>query len=124
MTIKWEKTREEIYSRNTNIATKKRWKKIVWKNCEIRFLLTYEYRDQKIVGKKRVKEFFKNTRIRYPKNIGKKSSGKSAKKIFFKTHQYRVEKSGEKNARKKFSKNTRLGYLKIVGKKSSGKSAK
>jgi len=50
-TIKWEKTREKIYSRNANIATKKRWKKIVWKKCEIRFLLTHVYRDQKIVGK-------------------------------------------------------------------------
>jgi len=40
VTIKWEKTREKICYKNTNIATKKRWKKIVWKKCEIRFLLT------------------------------------------------------------------------------------
>ena len=79
LTIKWEKTRETIYSRNKNIATKKRWKKIVWKKCEIRFLLTHEYRDKKIVGRKREKKFSKNTRI---KNVGKKSSQKSAPKFF------------------------------------------
>jgi len=67
-TIKWEKTREKIYSRNTNIATKKRWKKIVWKKCEISFLLTHEYRNQKIGGKNREKKFFK----KHAKRVSKK----------------------------------------------------
>jgi len=55
----------------------KRWKKIVWKKCEISFLLTHEYRVEKSGEKKARKKFSKNTRIG-KKNEGKKSSQKSA----------------------------------------------
>ena len=81
-TIKWEKTREKIYSRNANIATKKRWKKIVWKKCEIRFLLTHVYRDQKIVGKKRVKKIFQKHTNRVSKKMMEKNRSKKERKNF------------------------------------------
>ena len=47
-------------------------------------------------GKNARKKFSKNTRIGYPKIVGKKSSGKSAKNLFFKTHEYRDRKMGKK----------------------------
>jgi len=53
-----EKTREKMFLETHEYREKKRWKKILWKKCEIRFLLTNEYRVQKIVGKKRVKKIF------------------------------------------------------------------
>ena len=50
---------------------------------------------------KNARKFFsRNTRIGYPKNVGKKSSQKSAKKCFLKTHLYCDEKWGEKSEKK------------------------
>jgi len=74
-------------------------------------------------GKKREKNFSKNTRIGYPKIVGKKSSQKSAKKMFFYKHMNIVTKNGGKRG-KKFSRNTQLSQANNDGKKSSGKSAK
>jgi len=51
--------------------------------------------------------------------LGKKSSGKSAKKRFLYPHEYRDPKGGGENARNKFSRNTRIVRAKNVGKKTS-----
>jgi len=116
------KKREKKFIPETRISRpKNNWKKIVWKKCEIRCLLTQEYRDQKFVGKKRVKKIFQKHSNRISKKCWKKIVWKKCENTFFLTHEYRDEKSGEKKARKKFSKNTRIGYQKNDGKKSSGK---
>ena len=39
VTKKWEKKGEKKFSFNTNIASKKRWKKIVLKKCEKTFFI-------------------------------------------------------------------------------------
>ena len=71
------------------------------------------------------KKFKKNTRIGDPKNVGEKSSQKSAKKNFFNKHMNIVTKNGgKKNREKIFTRNTRISRAKNDGKKSSGKSAK
>ena len=62
--------------------------------------------------------YFRITRIVRAKNVGKKSSGKSAKKLFLYSHDYRDPKGG-KNARNKFSRNTRIVRAKNVRKKTS-----
>ena len=77
------KTREKIFSRNTDFASKQHWKKIVLKKCEN----TFFYKHTNIVtkkwgGKNARKIFSKNTRISRVLNDGKKSSGKSAKTRF------------------------------------------
>ena len=57
--------------------------------------------------------------------LGKKSSGKSAKKRFLYSHEYSTKKmGGEKNPRNNFSRNTRIVRQKKLGKKSSEKSSK
>jgi len=61
----------------------KTMEKIVWKKSE----KTFFYKHTNIVTKKSEekngrKKFSKNTRIGYPKNVGKKSSQKSAKTRF------------------------------------------
>jgi len=76
------------------------------------------------MGGKTRKKISKNTRLQYPKIVGKKSSGKSAKTRFFYEHTNIVTKKSGKKRVKNFSKNTRIVYPKNVGKKSSGKSAK
>ena len=43
-------------------------------------------------GKKREKNFTRNTRLSHAKNDGKKSSGKSAKTRFFINTEYRDQK--------------------------------
>ena len=56
------------------------------------------------MGKKRVKKVSKNTRIGYPKNFGKKSSGKSSKTRFFKHTDIVTKNRGEKTREKNFQK--------------------
>ena len=59
-----EKTREKIFSRNTDFASKQRWKKIVLKKCENTFFInTHEYRDQKMGGKNARKFFFPKSQV-------------------------------------------------------------
>jgi len=55
-------------------------------------------------GKKREKNFTRNTRLSHAKNDGKKSSGKSAKTRFFKHTNIVTKKSGEKRHEKNFPK--------------------
>ena len=52
-----------------------------------RFLYSHEYRDQKMRGKKHLKQFFKkHTNSASKKMLGKKSSQKSAKTRFLYSH--------------------------------------
>ena len=60
--------------------------------------------------------FSRNTRIVRAKNVGKKTSEKSAKKRFLYSHEYRTKKMGGKNARNNFSRNTRIVRPKKEGK--------
>ena len=50
--------------------------------------------------------FSRHTRIVPSKNVGKKSSERSAKKRFLNTHEYRDQKMRGKKARNNFSRNT------------------
>ena len=61
-----------------------------------RFLYLHEYRDQKMGGKKRAKQFFHKHTNSASKNVGKKIVGKSAKKVFLYSHEYRELKMGGK----------------------------
>jgi len=56
--------------------------------------------------------------------LGKRLSGKRAKKRFLYSHEYHYQKCGEKNARNNFFRNTRIVRAKNVGKQLSGNSAK
>ena len=75
-------------------------------------------------GKNKSKKFSKNTRLGYPKIVGKKSSGKSVKTRFYKHTNIVTKKWVEKKPRKIFSRNTCISRIINDGKKSSGKSAK
>jgi len=70
------------------------------------------------------KNFSRNTQISQVNNDGKKSSGKSGKRLFFKHTNIVTKKWGEKTREIIFSRNTRISQAKNDGKKSSGKSAK
>ena len=59
------------------------------------FLYSHEYRDQKMGGKKLAKKFFQNTRIVRAKNVGKKSSVNSMKKVFYIHTNIMTKKWGE-----------------------------
>ena len=67
------------------------------------------------------KFFFKNTRIRYPKNVGKNRLKKVRKHVFYKQINIVTKKWGEKTRENFFSRNTRISQGKNDGKKSSGK---
>jgi len=56
---------------------------IVWKKCEIRFLLTHEYRDQKIRGKKREKKIFLKHTNRVSQKCWKQIVSKMCENTFF-----------------------------------------
>ena len=49
---------------------------------------------QNMGGKNARNNFSRNTRIVRAKNVGKKSSGKSAKNVFLYSHEYRDQKKG------------------------------
>ena len=73
-------------------------------------------------GKKRAKQFFQKHKIVVAKNVGKKSSEKSAKNVFLYSHEYRDPKMwGKKRAKQFFQKHTNSAskkcWEKTVGKK-------
>jgi len=69
--------------------------KNVGKKCEKRFLYSYEYPDQKMVGKKRAKLLFqKHINSASKKFWGKNSSERSPKKRFLYSQEYRDQKMG------------------------------
>jgi len=57
-------------------------KKSLEKSAKTRFLYSHEYRDQKMGGKEREKQFFRNTPIERAKNVRKKIVGKKCEKCF------------------------------------------
>jgi len=57
-------------------------KKSSYKSAKKRFLYSHEYHDQKMAGKKRAKQFFRNTRV-VRTNILRKNRGKKVRKTFF-----------------------------------------
>jgi len=75
-------------------------------------------------GKNALNNFSRNTRIVRQKNVGKKSSEKSAKKRFLYSQEYRDQKIGGKKRAIHFSSNTQKLRPKNVGKKSSEKKFK
>ena len=73
-----EKVRKNVFYIHTNIVTKK------WRQRNAR------------------NNFSRNTRIERAKNLGKKSSVKSAKKRFLYSQEYRDQKIGTKKCKKQF----------------------
>ena len=75
-------------------------KKSSGKSAKNVFLYSHEYRDQKIGGTKRAKQFFQNHTISASKTVWKKIFGKSAKNVFLYSHEYREQKMvGTKRAK-------------------------
>ena len=60
------------------------------------FLNSHEYRDKKIGGTKRAKQFFQKHTNSASKKCWEKIVGKSAKNIFLYSHKYRLKNGGEK----------------------------
>ena len=97
-------------------------KKIVGKKCEKRFLYSHEYRDQKMGGTKRAKQFFqKHTNSASKKCLRKNRRKKLRKTFFYIPTNIVTKKWWGKNARNNFSRNTRIVRTKNVGKKIVGK---
>ena len=100
-------------------------KKSLEKSPKNIFLNSHEYRDQKIGGTNRAKQFFQKHTISASKKCFEKIVGKKCEKRFFYIHTNIVTKKwGEQNARNNFSSNTLIVRAKNVGKKIVGKSVK
>ena len=67
-------------------------------------------------GKNARNNFSRNTRLVPAKNVGKKMSYKSAKKVSIYSHEYRDQNMGGKKERNNFSGNTRKVRTKNVAK--------
>ena len=86
-----------------------------------RFLYSHEYRDIKMEGKKRAKQFLKIDTNSASENCWEKKPEKLRKNVFC-NHTTIVTKNwGGKNARNNFSRNTRIVRGKNVGKIIVGK---
>ena len=77
-------------------------KKSSEKSAKNVFLYSHEYRDQKMGGKKRAKQFFQKLTNSASKIVGEKMSEKTAKNVFLYSHEYRDEKMWGKKLTKKF----------------------
>jgi len=77
-------------------------KKIVWKKGEKTFFIFTRITRPKKGGKNARYNFSRNTRIVRAKMLGKRSSGKRAKKRFLYSHEYRDQKRGQKKRVKQF----------------------
>ena len=84
------------------------------------FLNSHEYRDQKMGGIKRAKQFFQKHTNSASKKCWEKIVGKKCEKRFSYSHNYRYKIWGGKRA-KQFFRNTRIVRSKNVGKKIVGK---
>ena len=95
MTKKWGgENAQNNFSRNTRIVRSKNGKNLR-KEVRKTILYSYEYPDQKMVGKKREKQFFqKHTNSASKKCWGKNSSARSPKKRFLYSQEYRDQKMG------------------------------
>ena len=70
------KRAKQFFRKHTNSASKNVEEKIVGKKCEIRFLYSHEYRDQKKRGEKSAKQFFH----KHSNSASKKCWGKNRRK--------------------------------------------
>ena len=106
------------FCRNTRIVRAKNvGKKSTEKIAKNVFLYSHEYRAEKMVGKKRAKQFLQKHTNSAFKNVGKKRSEKSANNVSIYSHEYRdLKKRGKKRAKQFFQKHTNSAYKK-VGKK-------
>ena len=112
------------FSRNTRIVQEKNvWKNSSEKRAKNVFLYSHEYRDQKMGGTKRAKQFFQKHTNSASKKFWGINRRKDVRKNFFIYTRISLPKNeGGKNARNNFSRNTRIVCAKMLGKKSSEKS--
>ena len=99
-------------------------KKSSEKSAKIVFLYSHEYRELKMVGTKRAKQFFQQHTNSASKKCWEKNRRKKCEKRFFIFTRISSPKNGGKNARNNFSRNTRTVREKNVGEKIVEKSAK
>ena len=86
------------------------------------FLYSHDYRDQKMGGTKRSKQFFQQDTNSARKKCWEKNRRKKMRLTFFYIHTIIVTKKwGEQNARNNFSRNTLIVRAKNVGEKIVGK---
>jgi len=97
------KPAKQFFQKHTNSASTKCREKNRPKKLS---LYSHEYREQKMGGKKRAKQFFQNTRIVRQKR-GKQSPEKVRNYVFH-IHTNIVTKKWVKNGRNNFSRNTRV----------------
>ena len=118
----WEQTARKKFSRYTRIVRakilKKNRRKEVRKNV---FLYSHEYRDQKMGGGNRPKQFFQKHTNSASKKCWVKNVGKKCEKRFLYSYEYPDQKMVGKNARNNFSRNTLIVQAKNVGEKIVGK---
>ena len=117
------KTARNNFSRNTRIVLSKNvGKKSSEKSAKNVFLYSHEYRDEKMGGTKRPKQFFQKHTNSASKKCWEKNCRKTLRKTFFYIHTNIVTKKwGEQNARNNFSRNTRIVRAKNVGEEIVGK---
>ena len=96
---------------------KNRWKK-VRKNF---FLYLHEYRDHKMGGMKRAKQFFQKLTCSAKKKCWEKNRRKKCEKRFLYSNEYGEKKCGEKHPRNNISRKTRIMRAKKVAKIIVGK---
>jgi len=72
------------------------------------YLYSHEYRDQKMGGNKRAKQFFQKHTNSARKKCWEKNRRKKVRKTFLYSHEYRDQIMGGINARNNFSRNTRI----------------
>ena len=96
-------------------------KKSSEKSAKNVFLYSHEYRDQKMGGEKRAKQFFQEHTNSTSKKWGQKLSEKTAKKFFLYSHEFLDQKMGGKKLAKQFFQKHTNSARKNVWKKIFGK---
>ena len=96
-------------------------KKSSEKSAKNVFLYSHEYRDQKMGGTKRAKQFFQKHTNNASKKCWEKNCRKKCEKRFLYSHEYREKNCWGKKARINFSRNTPIVRAKNVGEKIFGK---
>jgi len=81
-------------------------KKIVAKNFEKKIFYSHEYREQKMGGKERAKQFLQKHTNSASKNIWKKIVAKNSKNFFYIHTNIVSKKWGEKRSKQFFQKHT------------------
>ena len=105
VTKKWRKKTRNKFSRNTRKVRERNVVKIiVGKVREKLFLYSHEYRDQKMVGKKRAKQYFQKLTNWASKKCREKTVGMCEKNVFYITMNIVPKNGGKKCARQFFQK--------------------